>query len=38
MSLPFKGCAEIGALSPQTLRFYHSEGLLVSAEADEGSG
>ncbi|SHI39513.1 DNA-binding transcriptional regulator, MerR family [Nocardiopsis flavescens] len=38
MSLFIKDFSEISDLSPQTLRFYHSEGLLVPAEVDEATG
>ncbi len=38
MSLSIKDFSEMSELSPQTLRFYHSEGLLVPAEVDEETG
>ncbi|MEE2037606.1 MerR family transcriptional regulator [Nocardiopsis sp. CT-R113] len=38
MSLFIKEFSEISELSPQTLRFYHSEGLLVPATVDEETG
>ncbi|MFJ9557589.1 MerR family transcriptional regulator [Nocardiopsis sp. NPDC101807] len=38
MSLSIKEFSEMSELSPQTLRFYHSEGLLVPAEVDGGTG
>ncbi|MBR8740788.1 MerR family transcriptional regulator [Nocardiopsis sp. MG754419] len=38
MSLFIKDFSEISDLSPQTLRFYHSEGLLVPATVDEETG
>ncbi|MBR8745125.1 MerR family transcriptional regulator, partial [Nocardiopsis sp. MG754419] len=38
MSLFIKDFSEISELSPQTLRFYHSEGLLVPATVDEETG
>lgn len=38
MSLTIKDFSEMSELPPQTLRFYHSEGLLVPAEVDEETG
>ncbi|WP_017582596.1 MerR family transcriptional regulator [Nocardiopsis valliformis] len=38
MSLSIKDFSEVSELPPQTLRFYHSEGLLVPAEVDEATG
>ncbi|MFC4562172.1 MerR family transcriptional regulator [Nocardiopsis mangrovi] len=38
MNLFIKDFSEISDLSPQTLRFYHSEGLLVPATVDEETG
>jgi DNA-binding transcriptional MerR regulator len=38
MSLTIKDFSEMSELSPQTLRFYHSEGLLVPDEVDEETG
>ncbi|MFE1167995.1 MerR family transcriptional regulator [Nocardiopsis sp. NPDC058789] len=38
MSLSIKDFSEMSELSPQTLRFYHSEGLLVPAVVDEDTG
>jgi len=38
MSLFIKDFSEISELSPQTLRFYHSEGLLIPSEVDEETG
>jgi DNA-binding transcriptional MerR regulator len=38
MSLSIKEFSEMSDLSPQTLRFYHSEGLLVPAEVDGETG
>lgn len=38
MSLSIKDFSEMSELTPQTLRFYHSEGLLVPAEVDEETG
>lgn len=38
MSLSIKDFSEMSELSPQTLRFYHSEGLLVPAVVDDDTG
>lgn len=38
MSLSIKDFSEVSELSPQTLRFYHSEGLLVPAKVDDDTG
>ncbi|WP_082206301.1 MerR family transcriptional regulator [Nocardiopsis sp. SBT366] len=38
MGLSIKDFSEMSELSPQTLRFYHSEGLLVPAIVDEDTG
>lgn len=36
--LPIGDFSQATSLSPQTLRYYHSEGLLVPAEVDENTG